>query len=126
MPTKDKRKLAAIMFIDIVGYSRMMGLNEERTLKILKDFENIGSSLIKENDGSIIKKIGDELFCEFSSAKKAVDSALAIQNALQSYNDSRPKDFKLQVPDHFLFLEQKIKAGNIEENTNCALSFRCF
>ena len=81
MSSTTERKLAAIMFIDIVGYSRMMGLNEERTLKILKDFENIGSSLIKENDGSIIKKIGDELFCEFSSAKKAVDSALAIQNA---------------------------------------------
>jgi len=45
----------------------------------------------------IIKKVGDELFCEFSSAKQAVDSALVIQKAIQPYNDSRPKDFKLQV-----------------------------
>ena len=97
MPTKDKRKLAAIMFADVVGYSRMMASNEERTLELLVDFENICSPIISENEGEIIKKVGDELFCEFSSAKQAVDSALAIQEAIQPYNDSRPKDFKLQV-----------------------------
>ena len=97
MPAKDKRKLAAIMFADVVGYSRMMASNEERTLDLLKDFENICSPIISKHEGEIIKKVGDELFCEFSSAKQAVDSALAIQNAIQPYNDSRPKDFKLQV-----------------------------
>jgi class 3 adenylate cyclase len=97
MPTKDKRKLAAIMFADVVGYSRMMASNEERTLELLKDFENICSPIISDNEGMIIKKVGDELFCEFSSAKQAVDCALAIQEAIQPYNDSRPKDFKLQV-----------------------------
>jgi len=97
MPSKDKRKLAAIMFVDVVGYSRMMASNEERTLELLKDFENICSPIISKHDGKIIKKVGDELFCEFSSAKQAVDSALAIQEAIQPYNDSRPKDFKLQV-----------------------------
>ena len=97
MASKDKRKLAAIMFVDVVGYSRMMANNEERTLELLKDFENICSPIISDNEGVIIKKVGDELFCEFSSAKQAVDSALAIQEAIQPYNDSRPKDFKLQV-----------------------------
>ena len=97
MPSKDKRKLAAIMFADVVGYSRMMASNEERTLELLKDFENICSPIISKHDGEIIKKVGDELFCEFSSAKQAVDSALEIQEAIQPYNDSRPKDFKLQV-----------------------------
>jgi len=97
MASKDKRKLAAIMFVDVVGYSRMMASNEERTLELLKDFENICSPIISDNEGVIIKKVGDELFCEFSSAKQAVDSALVIQKAIQPYNDSRPKDFKLQV-----------------------------
>ena len=97
MSSKDKRKLAAIMFADVVGYSRMMASNEERTLELLKDFENICSPIISKHDGEIIKKVGDELFCEFSSAKQAVDSALEIQEAIQPYNDSRPKDFKLQV-----------------------------
>ena len=85
------------MFADVVGYSRMMASNEERTLELLKDFENICTPIIANNSGQIIKKAGDELFCEFSSAKQAVDCALAIQEAIQPYNDSRPKDFKLQV-----------------------------
>ena len=97
MPSKDKRKLAAIMFADVVGYSRMMASNEERTLELLKDFEGICSPIISENLGKIIKKVGDELFCEFSSAKQAVDCAISIQEAIQPYNDSRPKDFRLQV-----------------------------
>ena len=97
MSSKDKRKLAAIMFADVVGYSRMMASNEERTLELLKDFENICSPIISDNEGTIIKKVGDELFCEFSSAKQAVDCSLIIQKAIQPYNDSRPKDFKLQV-----------------------------
>ena len=97
MSSKDKRKLAAIMFADVVGYSRMMARNEERTLELLKDFENICSPIISDNEGTIIKKVGDELFCEFSSAKQAVDCSLNIQKAIQPYNDSRPKDFKLQV-----------------------------
>ena len=97
MATKDKRKLAAIMFADVVGYSRMMANNEERTLPLIKDFENICSPIISDNEGKIIKKVGDELFCEFSSAKQAVDCSLKIQKAIQPYNDSRPKEFKLQV-----------------------------
>ena len=39
MPKAEERKLAAIMFADIVGYSRMMSLDEDRTLELLKDFE---------------------------------------------------------------------------------------
>ena len=70
MSSDDKRKLAAIMFADIVGYSRMMALNEETTLNLLRDFENLCSPIISKNEGEIIKKIGDELFCEFSSAKR--------------------------------------------------------
>jgi len=97
MSSKDKRKLAAILFADVVGYSRMMANNEERTLELLKDFDNICSPIISDNEGNIIKKVGDELFCEFSSAKQAVDCSLNIQKAIQPYNDSRPKDFKLQV-----------------------------
>ena len=93
MSSKDKRKLAAIMFADVVGYSRMMAYNEERTLDLLKDFENICSPIISDSEGESIKKVGDELFCEFSSAKQAVDCSLKIQKTIQPYNDSRPKDF---------------------------------
>ena len=59
MSSQDKRKLAAIMFADVVGYSRMMAINEERTLELLKDFENICSPIISDNEGKIIKQAGD-------------------------------------------------------------------
>ena len=93
----ENRRLAAIMFVDIVGYSRMMSAHEKESLTLLEDFENICSPIISNKKGKIVKKIGDELFCEFSSAKHAVDCALEIQNSIQPYIDSRPKDFKLQV-----------------------------
>jgi len=48
------RKLAAIMFSDIVSYSRLMGTNETEALKLLKDFENIAAPIVKELGGSII------------------------------------------------------------------------
>ena len=75
MNQAPERKLAAIMFVDIVGYSRMMAADEARTLELLKDFENICSPIISDNEGEIVKKVGDELFCEFSSAKQAIDCA---------------------------------------------------
>ena len=53
--------------------------------------------LLEEYNGTLIKKNGDEIFCEFNSAKNAVDASVQIQNKLASYNDSMPKDFKLEV-----------------------------
>ena len=91
------RKLAAIMFADIVSYSRLMGANESEALKLLNDFEEISAKIVKDFSGTIIKKNGDQIFCEFSSAKNAVDASLELQDKLSKYNDSRPKDFKLEV-----------------------------
>ena len=92
-----ERKLTAIMFADIVSYSRMIGLNEGEALKILSDFDSISILIVEKFNGILIKKNGDEIFCEFASAKNAVDASIEIQNNLTSYNDSRPKDFKLEV-----------------------------
>ena len=95
MPQAEERKLAAIMFADIVGYSRMMSLDEDRTISIKDDFEKISLPITTSFKGKIIKKVGDEIFCEFSSAKNAVDAALEIQKSLSKYNESQSKDFKL-------------------------------
>ena len=95
MPKVEDRRLAAIMFADIVGYSRMMSLDEDRTISIKDDFEKISLPITTSFKGKIIKKVGDEIFCEFSSAKNAVDAALEIQKSLSKYNESQSKDFKL-------------------------------
>ena len=56
MNNTSDRKLAAIMFADIVSYSRLMGTNETEALKLLKDFENISNPIVDKFTGSIIKK----------------------------------------------------------------------
>ena len=51
MAKEAHRKLAAIMFADIVSYSRMMGSNEGEALKLVKDFESISAKIIEEYNG---------------------------------------------------------------------------
>ena len=97
MPEIKDRRLAAIMFADIVGYSRMMNLDEDRTLLIKNDFEQISAPIITSFNGQILKNNGDEIFCEFNSAKNAVDASLEIQKVLSKYNDSQPENFKLLI-----------------------------
>ena len=57
----SNRKLAAIMFADIVSYSRLMGSNETEALKLLKDFENLSIPIVEKSDGIIVKKNGDQI-----------------------------------------------------------------
>ena len=54
MTENRSRKLAAIMFADIVSYSRLMGSNEGEALKLLKDFENISTKIINETEQLVI------------------------------------------------------------------------
>ena len=80
---ESNRKLTAIMFADIVSYSRLMGSNEKEALKLLNDFDNISIPIIDNYKGIVIKKNGDQLFCEFSSAKNALDASILIQTQLK-------------------------------------------
>ena len=74
------------MFADIVSYSRMMGEDEQETLRLLQDFESNATPIIEQKGGTVLKKVGDNLFCEFSSALNAVECALQIQTYLKEYN----------------------------------------
>ena len=93
----EDRRLAAIMFADISGYSRMMSLNEDLTLSMNDYFVKTSSNIVSSYEGKIIKKIGDAVFCEFNSSKNAVDASMEIQKSLSEYNHSQPKDFKLLI-----------------------------
>jgi serine/threonine protein kinase len=96
-PVKKTRKLAAIMFTDIVGYSRMMGKDEEATIRLLEDYESVVTPTIQRNQGEILKKIGDGLFCEFSSAIDAVECSLEIQKEMHDYNQKMTRQNPIQV-----------------------------
>jgi len=78
-----KRKLSAIMFTDMKGYSAEMGKDEEKTLKKAWRYEKALRSIIKDHHGRVVKTIGDAIMGDFDSAVNAVRSAAAIQDFLK-------------------------------------------
>jgi len=91
---EGKRKLSAIMFTDMKGFSREMGIDEESTLKKLWRYEKAMKSIIKEHDGRVVKTIGDAIMGDFNSAVNAVKAALEIQNLLKK------EDIKIRIGIH--------------------------
>ena len=74
------RKLAAILAADVVGYSRLIELDEANTLAAMKDLRiSVFDRLLVEHRGRIVKLMGDGTLVEFSSAVDAVACAVAIQ-----------------------------------------------
>jgi class 3 adenylate cyclase len=91
-----KRKLAAILAADAVGYSRMMAADEEGTLKILSAHRAVIDGIIQFHEGRIINTAGDSVLAEFASPTQAVRCAVEIQDALKTRNDALPEDRRMQ------------------------------
>ena len=89
-----KRKLCAIMFTDMKGYSREVGIDEEKALKKAWRYEKAMKKIIKEHDGRIVKTIGDAIMGDFDSAVNAVKAALEIQGLLKK------EDIKIRIGIH--------------------------
>jgi class 3 adenylate cyclase len=86
---KELRKLAAIMFTDMVGYSAFMESNEGLALQLLEEHRQLLRSLFSKHEGSEIKTIGDGFLVEFSSALAAVQCGIEIQEAIDKRNSKR-------------------------------------
>ena len=73
------RRLAAILAADVAGYSRLMGQDEEGTLKRLKSLrQHLIDPKIREHNGRIVKTTGDGMLVEFSSVVDAVRCAVEV------------------------------------------------
>src|SRR5574341_710870 len=94
-PGGETRKLAAIMFTDIVGFSRQMGSNEARMLRVLAVHNEVIQQAVTEHHGTVIKTMGDGFLVDFPSVVNAVQCAQAIQTQLRTYN--KEKDLKEQI-----------------------------
>ena len=77
----SKRRLAAIMFTDIVGYTALMGKDEKKAFEILRKNKGIQRPLIEKYDGQWFKEMGDGILACFHTASDAVRSANEIQIA---------------------------------------------
>ena len=102
MPSsKFHRKLTAILCADVVGYSRLMGSDEEATLETLTAFRQVFTSKIKKHRGRVVDAKGDALLAEFAAVTDAVSCAVDIQQELAERNtefpDNRRMDFRVGI-----------------------------
>src|SRR6202161_682121 len=89
---RAERRLAAILATDVVGYSRLMGGDEEGTLAALKSLrESLIDQKIAEHRGRIVKTTGDGALVEFASAVDAVRCAIEIQRTMAKRNAAIPQ-----------------------------------
>src|SRR5271166_2976059 len=85
-----QRRLAAILSADVVGYSRLMGMDEAGTLSRLKALRrDLVDPLIAAHSGRIVKLMGDGALVEFASAVDAVTCAIEIQKQVRERDASR-------------------------------------
>jgi adenylate cyclase len=96
-PTSRKRKLAAILHADVVGFSRLMGADEAGTHQALGELRRAVDPLITTYGGRIVGTAGDSLLAEFSSVVDAVNCAVEMQRASRGINDAIPLERRLEL-----------------------------
>src|SRR5262249_51493685 len=91
------RRLAAIMFTDMVGFSRQMGSSEARTLRMLAIHNQVIEQAVAAHQGHVIKTAGDGFLIEFPSIVHAVQCAQSIQTQLHAHNAEKAKVEQIHV-----------------------------
>ncbi|MHB1907246.1 MAG: adenylate/guanylate cyclase domain-containing protein [Nitrososphaerales archaeon] len=92
-----ERKLAAIMFVDLVGYTKLSQKNESTAIQLLYEEREILRAAFARYGGKEIKTIGDGFLVEFASALDAVRCAVAIQSSVRQRNVSSETGESIQV-----------------------------
>ena len=93
--TGVERKLAAILSADVQGYSRLMGADEESTLRTLTAYREVFFDEIARNRGRVVNAPGDALLAEFASVVDAVGCAVEIQRELAERNETLPAERRM-------------------------------
>jgi adenylate cyclase len=94
---KVERRLAAILAADVVGYSRLMGMDEEGTLARLKAYRReLIDPKVAEYNGRMVKLTGDGALVEFPSVVGAVRCAVDIQRGMAERNAESPEERRIE------------------------------
>jgi adenylate cyclase len=93
-----RRRLAAVLALDVVSYSRLMGQDEAGTLAALIELrKTIVEPIVSSHGGRIVKLMGDGALVEFASAVDAVECGIAIQNSISTGNSGRSDDEAIRI-----------------------------
>ncbi|HXW67896.1 MAG TPA: adenylate/guanylate cyclase domain-containing protein [Thermoplasmata archaeon] len=95
--SEGRRRLAAIMFTDMVGYSALAQANEATALAVLDRHNRLLRPIFATFAGREVKTVGDAFLVEFDSALEATRCAVAIQGALAEYNASATEDWRIRI-----------------------------
>src|SRR3954451_17854199 len=91
-----QRRLAAILAVDVAGFARLVGEDEEGTLAALNAIRReLGDPKVKEHRGRIVKTTGDGTLAEFASVVDAVRCAVETQRAMADRNTDTPQDQRI-------------------------------
>src|SRR5437899_1461794 len=118
MPTRTtairrERKLAAILSADVKGYSRLMGEDEEATIRTLTACRELITGLVQQHRGRVVDSPGDNLLAEFASVVDAVQGAVEIQQELQSKNAQLPASRRMEFRIGINVGDIVVEAGRI-------------
>ncbi len=97
MSVSSTRRLAAIMFTDMVGYSALTQSDESLALQVLERHNRLLRPFFSRHNGKEIKTIGDSFLVEFESALDATNCATKIQEYLHDYNISSHENWKIKL-----------------------------
>src|ERR1700681_4109899 len=93
----ETRRLAAILAADVVGFSRMTGADEDRTLARLRSLRSdLIDPTIAVHNGRVFKRTGDGILIEFRSVVDAVRCAIEVQNGMVERNAGLPPDRRIE------------------------------
>src|SRR6516225_9131861 len=93
----EARKLAAILVSDVVGYSRLAGADEDRTLARLRGLRSdLIDPAIAVHHGRVVKRTGDGAIIEFRSVVDAVRCAIEVQSGLAERNAGLPPEKRIE------------------------------
>ncbi len=94
---ESNRKLAAIMFTDIKGFSRKMGKDEKAAMEILKKHDAMMRVFVAKHGGKVIKSIGDSFMVDFPSAVNAVKCSIKAQEYFFKHNEDKSDFDKIEI-----------------------------